>query len=670
MRPTKAFCQFTCNGQHMCGFMSLVNLSSREPIDAWRFDVALTTLRHRGPDAINSLSLGDRIRLGHTRLSIIDLEPRSGQPFSILNRYWIVFNGEIFNYLELRKELEGLGAHFVTEGDTEVLLYSYAIWGEACVERFNGMWAFVIYDQMTHTVFCSRDRYGEKPFNYVLDEGMFIASSEIKAILAYKPSLAIPNYNMIGNFCRTSVGAQQIESWFKNVVRLPPGHNLIIRNGGMMLRRYWRYPTTTNRAISFHDARAEYASIFEDAVKVRMRSDVPLGLALSSGLDSSSIAYMMKRLDPASHHSFTACFRMEDTLETDHAFRAREAIDESTIASKVAAANNFQAHLVQTDYSDVIPSLSRILYHLESGNSSPAIIPLMQLHARASKDVTVLLEGQGADELLGGYITSVALPAVKELVSAGRFGEASDFLSEYSKTYKPTYALKLALRDSSNKFDIVSRLHQSWTGIARAFGPNLRDYIRLKDYPDLPHEGASGSLAQLLMRQHSGGLVNLLHYGDALSMAHGIETRNPFLDYRLVEFVFSLPSDFKVKGGIGKYLHREAMRGIVPDYILDERAKFGFSTPIGAQFKKKYADGQGPIDLLFSERCLDRGLFDREGLAALLADHQSEHRDYGPLLFRLLSVELWFRLFVDQDVASHEAAMTMTPNAVDSRRSE
>lgn len=632
----------------MCGILGIFNIVRRQPLEENRFLAALSLLDHRGPDARRYIRSGDDALLGHTRLSIIDRGEQSNQPMALRGRYWLVYNGEIFNYLELRKELEALGATFVTSGDAEVLMQAYAFWGEDCVARFNGMWAFAIYDVRENSLFCSRDRFGEKPFNYTIVNGQLIFASEIKAILAYKPDMARPELNAISNFCRTSAGAQHAQTWFKDILRLPPGHNLTIRDGTPRIVRYWRYPSSVNHRISFDEAREEYASLFQDAVRLRMRSDVPLGLTLSSGIDSTSIAYAMHTIDATPHNCFTSRFDPQEGLERDRSIYASGgSIDEAIVAGQVAQELDFDSHVVDTDYSDLVSSLSRIIYHLESGNSSPAVIPLMQLLGNARRHVTVLLEGQGADELLGGYVANILWPAIGELVAAGKLKDAEQSLREFSQTYHFGYSVKMALRDASSDFSVLSRLQQRLRGVDKIFGPVGRDYAPIKDYPDLPDDRGTTGLSQRLMRQHSGGLVNLLHYGDALSMANGLESRLPFLDYRLVEFVWPLPSHFKVNLGVGKYLHRRALRNLVPDRILDQKLKFGFNTPIGNQFRKIVSGVEDPVEVLFSSQCIDRGFFDKAGLMAIVNSHRSGRCDHGPLLFRMLSVELWFRAFID-----------------------
>jgi asparagine synthase (glutamine-hydrolysing) len=372
----------------MCGIFGIVDIAARPPIDDAALSSALGSMRHRGPDAADWRRISASVVLGHARLSIIDLSASSNQPMLVDDRYWLVFNGEIFNFVELRAELQSQGAVFRTSGDSEVLLRAYIAWGERCVERFNGMWGFAIYDLVERTLFCSRDRYGEKPFNYAMTDGRFVFASEIKSLLACFPGLADPDMEVIENYCRTSVGAQHSRTWFRQVHRLQPGHNLTLRDGKLTIRRYWAYPYETDTRIAFEEARQEYQRLFTDAVRIRMRSDVPLGVTLSAGVDSNSIAYSMQRLDPVPHHCFTSRF-VGEGLVRDGSIYAEGGgqIDESVSARKVTTELGLMPHVVETDYAGFVPQLSQIVWHLESGNSSPAVFPLMQLLREARKHV-------------------------------------------------------------------------------------------------------------------------------------------------------------------------------------------------------------------------------------------------------------------------------------------
>jgi asparagine synthase (glutamine-hydrolysing) len=637
----------------MCGIFGIFNLRHGRPFDEDGFAASLQTIRHRGPDAQKVRRFGQQAMLGHVRLSIIDLSHESDQPFSVGDRYHVVFNGEIFNFVELRTELEAEGVRFRTRSDTEVLLQAYVRWGESCVTRFNGMWAFAILDEVQGTLFCSRDRFGEKPLCWVERDGQFLFASEAKALLAYDPGLAIPDLESIANFCRTSVGAQHRETWFREIRRLAPGHNLIIRGGRIRIDRYWHYPSLSSVSLSEGEAVEVYRQVFDDAVRLRLRSDVPLGVTLSAGIDSSSIASTMQSLDPRPHHCFTAAFDPKAYENSEFApYSSKiDRIDEASVADRLARQLGLTPHRIDADYSDLVGSLALVIRHLESGNSSPAVLPLMQVMGHASKTVKVVLEGQGADELLAGYVVSTIWPSIIGDLAAGRVGEAMASLRGFVEGHSVPYSLKIAVRNLSNSLPFLSLSYQRMTGVDQVLGRPLRGHARRRDYPSLPGEGFVDPVSRMLRQQHSGGLVNLLHYGDAVSMAHGIESRNPFLDHRLVEFVWKLPASLKIRRGVGKYIHRQAMAGRVPGYILDSKFKFGFTTPIARQFRQVLSSGkatpEGPVDVLLSDRCLGRGIFNPDAVVRLLQAHREGGHDHGNVLFRLLSVELWHREFID-----------------------
>ena len=290
----------------MCGIAGIFNLEDNIIIDFKSFITSMSTMKHRGPDSEAIKVINQNLIFGHLRLSIIDLNEISNQPLQIDNKYWIVFNGEIYNYIELKEELKLLGYTFITKGDTEVLLKSYQEWGEQCVTKFNGMWAFAIFDVSKNKLFCSRDRFGVKPFNYAIVNNQLIFSSEIKFIINYFPNLKKPNYNIIANYCRTSIGAQIKETWFENILRLQPAHNLIVENGTIRIYRYWDYPKIINKKISFNDAIFEYKKIFTNSVDIRMRSDVPVGFTLSSGIDSTSLVCKVNNSENL--NTYTAAF--------------------------------------------------------------------------------------------------------------------------------------------------------------------------------------------------------------------------------------------------------------------------------------------------------------------------------------------------------------------------
>jgi asparagine synthase (glutamine-hydrolysing) len=609
---------------------------------------------HRGPDAQRVLRVTESAFMGHVRLSVIDLSSASDQPFELLDRYVVVYNGEIFNYRELRAELEAFGAMFKSDGDTEVVAWAYHFWGAQSVQRFNGMWAIGVYDRINRSLFLSRDRFGEKPLYYSENAGFFAFSSEVKSLLAISPGLASPNMTAIASFVRTSVGAQHDATWFQGISRLTPGCNLLVSSVGVAISRYWEYPTGDVSDVSEVDAIREYRELFIDSVKLRLRSDVPFGLTLSSGIDSSSIACVMQAVHGGVKHAFTAGFRPSEYRKSEHsAFSTDQLpIDEAAVAARLCGDIGLSANIIDIDYGNLVSQLSTIVWHLEAGNSSPAVIPLMQLMAAARREVTVVLEGQGADELLCGYVSAVLWPGVADALRSGSIGDAVRHIRAFQDDHSVAYALKIALRNLSNRLPSIHSAYQRKSGTFSVLSPELRSTTALKDWPPFGESPATdkfGSVGALLRRQHTGGLVNLLHYGDALSMANAVESRMPFLDHRLVEYCWKLPQHLKFRDGIGKWIHREAMKGLVPHYILDAKRKLGFTTPIADKFSGDGRSDEDPLSVLRSVELKRRGIFDAEALGKLIDRHRHQAIDAGNLLFRATLVELWFRRFIDRD---------------------
>jgi len=627
----------------MCGIAGIFNLEENINFDFNCFTSSMSTMQHRGPDSKAAKVVNQNLILGHLRLSIIDLNEISNQPFQIDNKYWIVFNGEIYNYIELKDELKVLGYTFITKGDTEVLLKSYQEWGEECVTKFNGMWAFAIFDVSKNKLFCSRDRFGVKPFNYAIVNNQLIFSSEIKFIINYFPNLKKPNYNIIANYCRTSIGAQIKETWFENILRLQPAHNLSVENGTIRIYRYWDYPKIINKKISFNDAIFEYKKIFTNSVDIRMRSDVPVGFTLSSGIDSTSL--VCKVNNAKNLNTYTAAFdNKKFFISEKRNFKENVTIDEANIVNRLTKELGMNSNIIQIDYQDYTKKLQNIIHFLESGHGSPAIYPLFQVLEFAKKDVTVVIEGQGADELLAGYVSNFTPIYIYELLLKLKLKKAYHVFKGFATNYSLKTAIMLLVRNAN--ISILNKLYFKLTNKDLLFIGKLKYFNHVNDYPSHP-KGFNNLLNNFLFKAHTGGLVNLLHYGDAISMAHSIESRLPFMDYRLVEFVFTLPSEFKINNKFGKYIHREAMKGVVPDYILNNPLKFGFDSPLSHLFCS--TEENSPFNILMSEKSLSRELFSRNILLQIFNDQFTRRKDNSRLLYRLLSVELWFREFIDYD---------------------
>ena len=608
----------------MCGIFGYMSFCDVQ-VERSRFEQSLLTMLHRGPDFQNSLFFAnDTVALGHARLSIIDLAVEANQPMSVGGKYCVIFNGEIYNYIELKEELILKGYRFTTNSDTEVLVMAYDCWGEECVHHFNGMWGFAIYNTQDHTLFCSRDRFGVKPFNYYLDDKRFMFASEIKPLLAYDASLRRPNYNSIGLFCREGINGEISETWFDGVLRLLPGHNLTVRNNVVSVYRYYRYPKHTKQ-ISFENAKEKFYGLFLDACKLRMRSDVPVGVTLSGGLDSSCIVAAVRQFHHAPLNTFTAHFPGYIN-------------DEYSSAQMTNRELGLNGNPVRVDYGgDLIATFSKLIFHLESGHNSPAIYPLWKVCAEAKKKVTVILEGQGADELLAGYIETFSGLYLIGLLKKFKVFYFINNFKKLSHNYSVKAILILAFR-----LFLPSKIKT----LVRRYILKSEDILigPLRYFRDVKFsQGKTSSLLlKALQKSHQAGLVNLLHYGDAISMAFSLESRLPFMDYRLVDFAMTLPDEYLIAEGKGKYIQRKSLEPILPSHINADVKKLGFPSPI-----KEFMERNKLVleQVLLDKKTISRGIFNERKLREFIHSDISEPK--SRFLFRLLSVELWFRLFID-----------------------
>jgi asparagine synthase (glutamine-hydrolysing) len=611
----------------MCGIVGVYLFNQKLEISINGLERALSSIHHRGPDANGIKIINNHVGFGHVRLSIIDLSEESNQPFEYDN-LTITFNGEIFNYIELREELIEKGFQFRTKSDTEVVLASYLEWGESCVNKFNGMWAFAIYDTKNDVLFCSRDRFGIKPFNYAYTNKQFVFASEIKAIIAYDIEYKKINYNSISRYCRETVGAQAEETWFENIIRLKPAHNLIIKNNNLEIKRYWDYPKQEKSLMSKEEVEKEYLRLLKDSVKLRFRSDVTVGLTLSGGLDSSAIAFLAAENESEQLNAYTASF-------PDQPF------NEYNIAKEICSELGINSIEVLPDYRDYVSKIKQLVYNLEAGHGSPAIFPLDAVSERAKKDITVYLEGQGADELLGGYYESVIINYLLSLIGNFKWKEAMAILRSLHARKKLKLTISLYLRQSLGPF--FREIYRRGSNLENLYLGKLKDHEPFQFKLGRNFKGES-NLTKILLMQHQTGLVNLLHYGDAISMKHSLENRLPFMDYRLVEFVFKLQDKFKVNESFGKVIHRKVFNDVLPKKIINEKDKLGFVSPL----KQIFNDDQfGANEILLSQRLNDRNIFEKTEIARLISEHKSGKMNHERILFKILNVELWFQNFID-----------------------
>ncbi len=592
-------------------------------------------LQHRGPDD-QSTYLDDKVSLGHRRLSIIDLSPAGKQPKCNEDEsIWIVFNGEIYNFQEIRSKLEERGHKFSSNSDTEVIIHAYEEWGTGCVERFNGMWAFAIYDKNQGTIFFSRDRFGVKPLYFYQDEKGLIFSSEIKGILQHNIS-RIPNDKVVYDFLILSFVDHTPDTFFQGIKRLMPGENMTYHLSDGTMERFRWYDLLRRSLeigkISEEEAAKRIRELFEDSVRYRLISDVPVGSCLSGGIDSSSIVYAMRKIiDRNKIKIFSMVFPGKKQ-------------DESSFIDKVVTDTRVEAHKVSPTSDDLQKDLSDLIWTQEEPFGSLSIYGQYKVMQLANKvGMKVLLDGQGSDEIFAGYFIYYKYYFFESLLSL--------HLSEAKKTSR---AMKNKVNDMI-LFPAMTVL--SSLGLSQGFLKNLwlRKMRHLKGLKKFelsnPLLDRGFNLNRALYSDLTGySIPQLLRYEDKNSMRWSIESRVPFLDYRLVELAVSLPSSYKIREGTTKYILRRALKGLVSDRILERKDKIGFATPDGDWLMAtNFAEMEKEI--LNSATFRSRKYWKHEEVANLLNENLASgtkfKKDHMDALWRIINVELWLRTFVD-----------------------
>ncbi len=583
--------------------------------------------------------------LGHTRLAILDLSEAAHQPMLTPDgRYALAFNGEIYNYVELREQLEANGHNIISSGDSEVILHAYEQWGPDCVTRFNGMWAFAICDLRTNEVFCSRDRFGVKPLYVAETQHGFAFASEIKALLAVDRSLAVPNEAAIYRFLHSGLIDEDDATFFRGIRQLPPSHSMLVAPDGS--RRMWRHYDVAAAALA-HEVEMRTASeqlrdLMTDAVRLRLRADVPVGTCLSGGIDSSTIVGLADRLMDRRVSTFTSIYPDTDS-------------DESSFARDAASLFRTDAHWVEPRREDFFELLPRIVWHQDEPTAAPGIYSQWHVMRLAHGKVKVLLDGQGGDEVFAGYTGYYADYAASLLhdVVRGRVGRLRQVVNEYGEIRAQlggrSPLLAAARTRAPNWLRAVYRTARRLEGgsagvIDPAFAGRVAQTMRPPSRPDAMRDPLNSNLVDSLVR---ASIPALLHYEDRNSMAFSIEARTPFLDYRLVEFGLALPYWAKIRGWETKVVLREAMRDILPSSILERRDKKGYPTPLAEWLRRGLMPSTREI--LLSPRARSRGYTAAESVEKLLDDHETGRADHHWLIWRLLTLELWFQTFIDAD---------------------
>jgi asparagine synthase (glutamine-hydrolysing) len=631
----------------MCGIAGIVSTDGRPP-DVATAQRLIACLDHRGPDGRGSYA-DDRVALEHVRLSILDPSPAGAQPMSRHGLY-LIHNGEVYNYQELARELSAQGYEFTTGTDTEVMLAAYHAWGLDAVRRFNGMWAFALWDPARSQLLLSRDRMGVKPLYYRRASGTIAFASEVAALQAVGPISADdawrpePDLGAVRDFLTRALVDHSDHTFVEGIRSLPPAHNMIVTRDRVALQRYWGPPSLSDDASrgmngtdQANDERLvdEFAALFSSSVRLRLRADVPLGSCLSGGLDSSAVVATTALLvnepiegEPASNEQ-----------RPRFGFHARfpaDGIDESEYAALVAEAADLKMVYRSPQVDDIMSNVSLLLRAQGepfAGSSVYAQWSVMQ--AAHEHGLKVLLDGQGGDEVVGGYPRYLGYRIGSLLAS----GAVTDALAEL-------HAQVATGIDPATTIQAMARaLMPAWADgplrtLARGrYGVNVSGDLARAPTLVRKHAETGTALAKRLWQDlASESLPALLRYEDRNSMAFGIEARVPFLDYRLIEFTAALPDRLRVDGGSAKVALRRAMRGRVPEAIVRRQDKMGFATPERNWLRRSLPQISG---LLRHGQVTQRGWVRQDEIERLL---RLDARSNAGQLWRLLTLEIWLGL--------------------------
>ncbi|WP_286883318.1 asparagine synthase (glutamine-hydrolyzing) [Aneurinibacillus sp. UBA3580] len=628
----------------MCGIYGIIRRS--QPVYEHELHVMGEKLNHRGPDD-EGIYIHSNIGLGHKRLSIIDVangkQPMANQDESI----WIVFNGAIYNYLELRQELVQKGHPIRTYSDTEVIIYAYKEFGEECVNRFNGMFSFVIWDKNKNKIFAARDRFGVKPFYYSLQNEEFVFASEIKAILAHNPSLRKVNEQGLQDYLVFQYTLRD-KTLFKGIHKLEPGHILSIQLSDSLnpsFKKYWdfNFEYDTYHTEDYFIDKVRF--LLEDAVKIRLRSDVPIGSHLSGGLDSSTIAcFAASLLEGMGLKTFTG------------GFSESKDYDETSYAKLVAS--NIKAEYYETFPTafDFAENIQDIIYYLDEPGAGPGVFPQYMVSKLASQHVKVVLGGQGGDEIFAGYARYLVAyleeslkGAIMETADRGHFvATLSSIIPNLNllRNYKPMLQHFFKEGLFGQQDERYYRLIDRSEGMKEIFYSDLLHqndgYSVFEEYQQVFNgSNATSLLDKMLYYDVKASLPALLHVEDRTSMAAGLESRVPLLDYRIIELVATIPPVIKFQNGKSKNILKQAVKNHVPDEIINRKDKMGFPVPLNEWYQKEL---NGFIkEILLDEKTFRRGLYNANEVEKMLGNQSK----FSRVMWGLLCLELWFREFID-----------------------
>jgi asparagine synthase (glutamine-hydrolysing) len=639
----------------MCGIVGIVN-SNAQPVDEAALRRMCDAIIHRGPDdegyylnaplesgSGSPIQGGPVAGLGMRRLAIIDLNTGHQPIHNEDGTVWVVLNGEIYNYTELRADLEARGHRFYTHSDTEAIVHAYEAYGSDTPKHLHGMFAFAIWDEPRQRLLLARDRVGKKPLLYATIGGNLVFASEFQAMLRHPDVSREVNPEALSDYLSfMCVPAPQTA--FRGIRKLEPGHTLVWQNGDVKIERYWSLDFKTKLDISEDEAGQRALELLRQAVRVRLISDVPLGAFLSGGIDSSAVVALMSELATGQVKTFSIGFDEQDFSELEHARR---------IAKRFAT--DHHEFVVRPDAVEVLPTLVR---HYGEPYADSSAIPTYYLSKMTRRHVTVALNGDGGDECFAGYeryaamrvanryhrlpqfvrkqIVEPALGAIPEAgASRSRFGKARRFVSVMGRPADERYLRWTSAINDELKLELCTRDFLAQTAAA------LRHVA-----PWFAGNGGSDVVDRALMADTLNYLPNdLLVKVDIAGMAVSLEARSPFLDHRLMEFAASLPARFKLRGLTTKHLLKRVLRGLLPAENLTRR-KMGFGVPISHWLRNELKSFL--VETVLSERALRRGYFKPAVVRQLVAQHTEGKRDYSHQLWTLLMLELWHQEFIDK----------------------
>lgn len=609
----------------MCGISGIINFNQQE-VQEDDLRLMMYNIKHRGPDD-EGIYIHNDVGLGFVRLSILDLSSAGHQPmFSNDGRFVIIYNGEVYNYIEIRDELKEK-YEFKTGTDTEVILAAYQEWGEECLNKFNGMFAFVIYDTKTKEIFGARDRFGIKPFYYYQDQNKLIFASEIKSILPLLNNREV-NDKVVYNYLLFNRTDHSEETFFKDIKKLKHGYSFKISNDKFSQNRW--YNLSEKIAKNKYFSAEAYRELFKDSLKLRLRADVPIGVSLSGGIDSSSIvASLIKDFDLLELNTFSAVF--DKSEESDES----EFVDEFRPMVKNMYFTSPDSDSFFEDFEIFIDAHNEPI-----ADTGPYIqFKVMEL---ASGFVTVTLDGQGADEQLAGYhyfFGSYYIELIKKLKLFKFLGENIQYLTKHKSSDALKYFIYYLL-PSSFQNKISSQIYPS---ISSSFFNSHKDNQEINKMLYDPK-----NLNDLLVRHFEYKLEHLLKWDDLNSMHFSIESRVPFLDHRLVEATLSTPSYQKISKGETKHILREALKDILPEKITQRRDKKGFTNPREKWFRtEKFRDYI--FELINSDSFKNRGYFDSKIANKQYKLHLEGKIDVSKEIWKWVNLEIWFRKFIDNN---------------------